>query len=239
MKTIVTEVKSYWSIPVLLFGLWLAYAGPTKTEAASPQMTNVNVVNTAANPVPTTAQGTTLVSGAVAATQSGAWNVGVSGMVGIDPSSNSVAISGQPTVSIDPGNNTVALLRDPENPARARVSAAVFPNLTDGSSSHFVTAYDVPSNKILVVEYTAFNCTGIPSGQTAAGSLVVYTNGVGAYHYLPATATLPGGLVAVGQQVRLYADPSTTVSANVQRSGGAIGNVSCYFTISGNLVDTP
>jgi hypothetical protein len=47
--------------------------------AAPPGAAPVLVTNTTADPVPTLAQGTTAVAGTVAATQTGAWNVGLSG----------------------------------------------------------------------------------------------------------------------------------------------------------------
>jgi hypothetical protein len=57
-------------------------AREASTNAATSSVQNVKVINAAADwvaPVPTVAQGTTTVAGAVGATQSGAWSVGISG----------------------------------------------------------------------------------------------------------------------------------------------------------------
>src|SRR5262245_27148922 len=73
---------------------------PLQQAAMSTGAQNVNVVNAPSSPVPTVAQGTTIVAGKVEATQSGPWNVGVTGTVGLVASSK---------VGIDPTNNLVRL----------------------------------------------------------------------------------------------------------------------------------
>src|SRR5437763_17162019 len=59
-------------------GLTIATPSPA-TSAPGPPTGQVLVVNGAGQPVPVAPQGTTIVGGSVAATQSGAWNVGVAG----------------------------------------------------------------------------------------------------------------------------------------------------------------
>jgi hypothetical protein len=65
------------------------------TSATVPNPLPVDIVNSATAPVPTLATGTTSVAGTVAATQSGNWNVGITGT----PSVNAT-IAGTPSVSI-------------------------------------------------------------------------------------------------------------------------------------------
>jgi hypothetical protein len=102
--------------------------------SATPQ--NVIVTNPAAQPVPTSAVGTTTVDGTVAATQSGSWSVGISGTPSVSASQSgawsmsvsnpvalaagstvtaqqggapwSMSIAGEPTVALDP-TTTVAV----------------------------------------------------------------------------------------------------------------------------------
>ena len=71
------RLKDYLVITggILLIALSLSFAHVNPAGSASDE--TVRVVNT---PLPVTLQGTGTISGTVAATQSGAWNVGIAGM---------------------------------------------------------------------------------------------------------------------------------------------------------------
>jgi hypothetical protein len=81
------------------------------TGAQSPKVDSVRVVNTASDwvaPVPTQAQGVTNVGGTIQAQQSGAWNVGLTGVPTVAATQNgawNVGISGTPTVNLAPGTS--------------------------------------------------------------------------------------------------------------------------------------
>jgi hypothetical protein len=79
-------------------GVWAAgeQGPPPDTRPAQP----VQVVNDTTAPVPVAVQGTAAIQGSVAAVQSGAWSVGITG-------TPEVKLAGTPTVAIEPGATTV------------------------------------------------------------------------------------------------------------------------------------
>ena len=81
-----------------------AFALTNPNTSSGDSLKDVRVINTTAEPVPTTIQGSVGVAGIVQAQQSGAWNVGINGTptFRIDPANN--------TIKIDPANNTVKLV---------------------------------------------------------------------------------------------------------------------------------
>jgi len=80
------------------------FALTNPNTSSGDSLKDVRVINTAAEPVPTTIQGSVGVAGIVQAQQSGAWNVCINGTptFRIDPANN--------TIKIDPANNTVKLV---------------------------------------------------------------------------------------------------------------------------------
>jgi hypothetical protein len=94
----------------------------------------------------------------------------------------------------------------------------------------------VPAGHRLVIEQvTSF--TQVPAGQ-AVWALKVMTRvgGVLGDHFIPATSAYIGFIGC--QQVRLYADPETTVTFLAFRTGSA-GPAGTFGSISGYLVPTP
>jgi hypothetical protein len=87
----------------LAAGIVLSSSSPAVAAAVR----QVLVVNDTTQPVPVALQGTTAINGTVAAQQSGAWTVGISGTPGvtvnnavkIDPSGNTVTVGNLPTDS--------------------------------------------------------------------------------------------------------------------------------------------
>ena len=85
------RLKDYLVIAggILLIAVSLSFARVNPAGSAADE--TVRVVNT---PLPVTLQGTGTVSGTVAATQSGAWNVGINKPVSLDPTTtNPVTIT--------------------------------------------------------------------------------------------------------------------------------------------------
>src|SRR5215813_973899 len=75
-------IKSYFLAAfglAVLAGSFVLSATYSSSAAPGPGNQGVIVENTATNPVPTLAQGTTNIAGTVQAAQSGSWNVGISG----------------------------------------------------------------------------------------------------------------------------------------------------------------
>lgn len=194
----------------------LADMHPSKTHAASTNVSNVAVVN--------------MPSVNVASMPT------VNGIVNVANTPN-VNVANMPTVGIDSLNNTVKLLRDPENPARQPFAQQWDVSFPDGASGASTPYLAVPSIKSLVIEYASVNCS-LPAGQAAILNLDAITGGVSRSFYLPVTPAALAGGVSAGQQVTIYADPNTNVAATVKRTGGSTGDVAhCIIDISGHFVD--
>lgn len=122
------------------------YSNP-RVRAAVAAGQSVIVGNTASNPVPVTAQGTTMVAGSVAASQSGTWNVGVSGPVTVGNQSGNpvpVQVVGQAA-------------RTPFN-----YSAGMF--LPDKNYSWADDFYTIPAGKHLIIQHLSVGGY-LPGGQ--------------------------------------------------------------------------
>jgi hypothetical protein len=147
----------------------LEASGVAAVAAAAAGPVESVVMNTDANPVPTRATGTTAVAGTVAATQSGAWNVGISGTPAVAQSGAwevgirgavslaadtgvvarqgdapwTVSLSGTPSVSIA-GTPTVALAGTPSVAIASTPAAPVLVRNGDEPGRHaFQQAVDV------------------------------------------------------------------------------------------------
>ena len=153
MKRFKNHFMAALSLVVLAGSLVLAGAGGGTAQAALPPSQDVNVINTAANPVPTQAQGTTNVAGTVQAQQAGAWNVGINGTV---PVYDTIQGAKEPLM-IDLGD---VLPKDP-------------------TGYHAVSQdYVVPAGKRLVIEQSYLVAQVLPGGRAVA-SLVVTEGQVG------------------------------------------------------------
>lgn len=95
----------------------------------------------------------------------------------------------------------------------------------------------VPAGKRAVIEYFSGEGTVNP-GQVTWSSLTTRISGTtDTEHHVPLTAPALGSIASWGQQVRLYADPTSPITAAALASGG--GPVNFSFSISGYLVDVP
>ena len=206
-----------------LAALALSAPAPARAQLLGPQ--KVVVTNTASNPVPTVAQGTTTVAGTVQAQQAGAWSVG------LDPSQNTVRVG---NTEADPV--PVANVNDARQPFQRffSLNATDFPNA--------LGSFQVPSGKRLVIEYASFRGEK-PQGQILELVIQTTVNSVLAPHFLtpsPVGAMGTSEFFTASQQMRVYADPGTSVGVFIQRFAGPFtGNISAGVSISGYLVDAP
>jgi hypothetical protein len=202
--------------------------------AGPPDGLNVQVINTPANPVPVT----------------GSVTGSVTGTVGLAPGT-SVGLTPGTSVMIDSTVGDPVRVRnvnDAIQPAQAQI-ACISPSVTIGCGP--VTIYTVPAGKRLVIEYASMSACMLP-GQTATLTVSTEVGSTLVHHLVNVTppAAGPGtgaigcnlpaasSVTAVGQQVRLYADPGTTVTVEGDRNSNT-GAANFVFSISGYLVDVP
>src|SRR5262245_51844829 len=114
---------------------------PQHTSAAAPASSQVQVVNTSAQPVP--------VNGTVGATQSGAWNVG---------------INGTPTVTIGNAPTAPIPTRNVDEYDRQPFQQSIAVQLMAGEQSDISSTITVPAGKRLVIENVAGQVV-VPPGQ--------------------------------------------------------------------------
>jgi|SRR5579871_3105815 len=177
----------------------------------------VTVVNTAANPVPV--NGSITVSGVLPVSQSGPWNVGLTGGTGVRINN----------AASDPVQ--VREVNDAMQPFQATASCSSTVSHCD------LTLYNVPAGKRAVIEYFSGEGT-VGQGQVAWSSLTTRIAGTpDTEHHAPLTAPALGFIASWGQQVRMYSDPGSSVGAAALASGP--GPVNFSFSISGYLVDVP
>lgn len=173
-------------------------------------------------PLPVPVTGATTVSGTIGASQSGAWNVGIT-----NTNLNPVPVQ----QAIEP------------------VYMGTSVNLGVGSTSAGPEViYSVPANKILSLEFASYSCSsttsgpgGDTSGQIAGISLQYVTTYEGATinsrSYLPQSAAMTGafgGFVAGATPLQIYAE-SGLVQLNVFRSSGS-GGMNCTVSLNGRLL---
>src|SRR5436309_1522867 len=129
-------------IVILSLLLVLSMADQERAVGA-PAASNVVVVNTTANPVPTAPQGTTPISG----------NVGITGTPNVN-------VTNTPTVTLAPG----ASVRDADNPARQPIAFNNGVSLLDGHESGQANLGTVPLGKRMVIELATASLE-VPIGQ--------------------------------------------------------------------------
>ena len=216
----------------------IALTDPPKSGAAASAGAPVTVLNT---PLPISPTGTQTVAGTVSITGTPGVNVMNTPSVMVSGTPN-VNVSNMPTVGIDPLNSTVKLLRDPENPARQPVNHLDGCSLNPGDfTCSAFSPYIVPAGKELVIE-SASASVRLPTTQKVADiHLATTAGGTGTIKYLAPSYQADDGTFAhflASQQMRFYADPSTTVIMECDRNTGA-GTGGCAVGFSGYLVDVP
>jgi hypothetical protein len=202
----------------------------TPPAAAAPGPTNVIVTNT---PLPVQApnSNTTPLPANVTNFPS-TQNVSGTVNVGNFPAAQSVTITNpqtQPIPISDAQNQPFGILLNPV--------------LTDGSGRG-TAGFTVPSGQRLIIEFIGGNVC-LPVGQKAIFDVDVVVGTAEVGYVLPAIAegtfNLFGGgpcdNFAVTQQVRIYAEPNSTVTVGVVRSDST-GSTFAGVGVSGHLVNT-
>ena len=124
-----------------------------------------------------------------------------------------------------------AKVRDVDNPARQPVQAFAFCSTTAGAFGCFNDIFAVPVGKRLVIEYASMDASLMP-GDALRGSIITSVGGEQLEHRLTPTPPAINTSTSAGQEVRLYADPETTVHVHGVRSNSD-GHGVFIFTISG------
>jgi hypothetical protein len=225
----------------------------TNSPVNATSTSNVNVVNTTANPVPISAQGTTAIAGTVNLA-SGA-TVGISGMptVNLAPGT-AVGITGTPSVTPSNTNTTPLFVRGADNPANEPLhmelclSVGAFSTLCANNPNTFTvptTTSDGKAVERLVIESVSGNCLST-STQVAFIQLLVplaeNTNDSIGFNEFPISSSFTNSgngnaVQAYAQQMTIYGDPGSTVSLGIGlvSTGSGYGS-SCNALINGHLV---
>ena len=199
----------------------------------------VEVVNTAAKPVPTAAQGTTNVAGTV--------NVGNEPSVNVANTPN-VNVANTPSVTVGNDAATPVPVRDVDNPGRKPLCKheAVAFGVSDTLESTGVM-FTVPAGKLLVIEYVSVHAF-MPAGQKIRGFIYAVDSPPGGDDPLNPNYALvfspqggpfqPGStdLFVVGQPMRLYAEAGKQIQALFARSDDS-GTGVLAVDFCGYLVD--
>jgi hypothetical protein len=205
---------------IVLLTLVVALAAVTVTRAGTFAVADgsapVTVVNT---PLPVTLTGTGKIAGTVAATQSGAWNVGVTSLPPLQ-------LAAGTTVGISGFSNTeaTALFTSDVDFAARHAFAAVLPSTPDGLS--------LPFGKRFVIEQVSGSCSIATVSQTLGNPRLFASLGGQVFEY-----AIPGqiegeGTRRINQHVRIYADGGV-VNGLFYDSGQ---DETCTLTASGYLV---
>lgn len=163
----------------------------------------------------------------LAVTQSGSWNVGLSGTPTVNLSSGaSVGISGTANVEI---------VRDDENPARHPFQATLCID-GGGGACTLPNHVAVPSGHELVIDYISGECEASSQQASAVTDLAVGTNVGGQFlnHHFANFNLAAGTHFAAGTMTRLYSDPGSNVILGASFVQDPTNH--CDVTISGHLV---
>lgn len=167
----------------------------------------------------------------LAVTQSGSWNVGISGTPTVNlGSAASVGISGTPNV---------AIVRDEENAHDAFQSTLCIDSGFSGACGSVGNILHVPLGSILVIDYISGECNTSFQAGSAVTDLTVGTNVGGHFnnHHFGNFNVGTGTHFATGTMTRLYSGPDSNVILGASFSGiPADPDNHCDVTISGHTV---
>jgi len=151
-----------------------------------------------------------------------------------------MTLSGNGTVASPLGVASPLMVRDLDNPALQPIQASGLCTAQEPNGGCAVEIYTVPEGKRLVIEFVSMLAV-VPSGQQASLDIGTKVNGQFSHFHIPySQPALGGSAVAVtniAQQLRIYADPGTTVGVNCAStsSKGATFDIS----FAGYLVNIP
>jgi hypothetical protein len=242
------KMKRYMTAALVVFTI--AAAGTlmnstrTVVQAGGPTVT----IDPAQLPLPVS--GSATVSGTVAATESGPWNVGILGTptFGLAPGS-SVAISGTPTVNIASGLNvgitgntqaTPLFVVNTDNPAKSAFTLTL-PTPFGGLAGAFTITQigTVPNGQRYVLEHYNVVCEVDNGGTLADVAVIVGNVGEVRDDALPHTLGAGANSTAWGGNgtTRVYAEAGQTISVGAVANGGNM--TSCFGEVSGYSVTLP
>ena len=252
MKTQINGISVYAGTALILMAAVPTVASPmgkkpgAKLSQTPAVVSDVHVANTAAQAIPTVAQGTTTVTGNVKAIQSGAWNVGITG-------SPNVTIANTPAVTVS-GTATVALSGNPGvkivNSAIAPIPVAVINEGSrqpfqqqvhmDPENSGFSSGYiDVPAGWRLVIEHVnAYGFILQNDGIIDYQLDVTYKGAGAAYEFRPVPVSDSDHMhTVIDLPIVAYADPGSKVAIRMEPSvsGPNAPTASGFAVISGYL----
>ena len=242
------RLKKYLTITLAVFTL--AAAGTLMNSTRTVVQANGPTVMIDPAELPLPVSGSATVSGTVAATQSGPWNIGITGTptVGLAAGST-VGISGTPTVNIASGLNvgitgnsqaTPLYVVSADNPAKSAFTLTI--SNTPGASSGVFTSAQigtVPPGQRYVIEHYNVLCQ-VDNGGTLADVAVL----VGSDHAVRDDA--PAHPLGMGNSssawggnglTRVYADAGQPISVGAVANGGNLS--SCFGEVSGYSVPIP
>src|SRR5262252_6427925 len=139
-------------------------SGSHNVAQAGPGSAAVSITS----PLPLPITGTATVSGTVGATQSGTWNVGITGIPSVDVGTptvnlgagNTVGING--TVQVGSSASSPVLVRDLDAAARHAFQASTTLTLSGSTTIQEATITSVPTGKRLVIESIIVQALGQP-----------------------------------------------------------------------------
>lgn len=203
---------------------------PVRPVAATPGGPTVTVVNTAAEAVPVSLQGTGVISGTVNANIT---NPSVPVSISGTPNVN---VANSPTVSLATGTS----VRDADNPARQFYTAETGAALT--LAGGLATFNPVPSGKVLVVEHVSLRVDDIiPSGaRYLPRFLVPDSANTSTDDQFPLTLVLQDtDFWVASETVRFYFPAGTSPALVVEPGSGSPTSGIADVSISGYLVNIP
>ena len=202
---------------ILLIALSLSFAhvNPVDSAGSAP----VTVVNT---PLPVTLQGTGTISGTVAATQSGAWNVGINKPVSLDPTTiNPVTIteSQRHPFSVAPFCDTTG-----------NTCLVSLPTLTTQRMElEYISATCESNNSAIALPVLQFGAVVTPPGPNSNAQRFGFNQ--------PNPAQVLGAAI-FGQIAKFYVEPGGSFEI-FATTGATNVNFFCAFGISGVKIDVP
>jgi hypothetical protein len=212
---------------LVIGSLWVMGA---REGQAQRRAQDVVVVNTAADAVPTAAQGTTTIAGDVNVANSPTVSLAPGGTVGISASANTVQISN--------GAASPIWVRDVDS-ARQPVQAGTLVTIPSGQLLGTGTVTTVGVGKRLVIEYASASLQ-LPTGQQFVSVVLQSPPGTYSHFLTPTLLGAAGGndVLSVSQSLRLYASAGQDVLVGASRNGTA-GTAIVNVSISGYLIDVP
>jgi hypothetical protein len=243
------RLKKYLGIALAVFtvaaaGTLMNFTGTVVKAGSGP------IVTIDPTQLPLPVSGSATVSGTVAATQSGPWNVGITGtpIVGLAPGS-AVAISGTPTVNIASGLNVgitgnsasnPLVVVSADNPAKSAFTITTPTQFSNGPSiftSEQIAV--VPPGQRYVIEHYNVVCE-VDNGGTLADVAVLVGPVTGvrddALPHVLGIGNTSSGWGGNGT-TRVYAEPGQTISVGAVANGGSLS--SCFGEVSGYSVPVP